>query len=153
MNARTISEALGGRPCGDGYIMCCLAHDDRNPSLSVKDSDRGYPLVHCHAGCAFEDIREQLRKRGLWPESRLTPHMKQQHINNKYMLQSYKALGHELHVMYQVVSNRICDDTLKSTPSYKKGHPEFKPLPLEFWDRELQAVKTISKLFEVIYGK
>jgi len=45
------------RPCnGGGYIAQCPAHDDRNPSLSVKEGSDGRLLLKCHAGCAFEDI-------------------------------------------------------------------------------------------------
>lgn len=39
----------------DGCEGCCPAHDDGDPSLSVKVAgDR--ILIHCHAGCAPEDI-------------------------------------------------------------------------------------------------
>ena len=33
----------------------CPAHDDHNPSLSIKATDDGV-LVHCHAGCSQEDV-------------------------------------------------------------------------------------------------
>lgn len=32
------------------YIACCPAHDDKSPSLSVRQVD-GKILLHCHAGC------------------------------------------------------------------------------------------------------
>jgi hypothetical protein len=34
----------------------CPAHDDRNPSLSVKAANDGTVLLHCHAGCHSADI-------------------------------------------------------------------------------------------------
>jgi putative DNA primase/helicase len=34
---------------------CCLAHDDRSPSLSWRDGNTCV-LVRCHAGCPFEKI-------------------------------------------------------------------------------------------------
>lgn len=38
----------------------CPAHNDTNPSLSVTEGD-DYPVVlHCHAGCDFEDIADEL---------------------------------------------------------------------------------------------
>jgi hypothetical protein len=45
----------------DGYFMAsCPAHPDANPSMSVThEGDR--TLVHCFAGCDFEDIRAGLR--------------------------------------------------------------------------------------------
>lgn len=65
MNAETIAKALGGRKAGGGWTAQCPAHDDRTPSLSIRDAD-GTVLVHCHAGCGQERIIGALRARGLW---------------------------------------------------------------------------------------
>ena len=46
----------------------CPAHDDRKPSLSIRDADDGKVLVRCHAGCDQEDLIAVLRSRGLWEE-------------------------------------------------------------------------------------
>ena len=37
------------------WIACCPAHDDRSPSLSVRD-DGGTVLLHCFGGCAAADV-------------------------------------------------------------------------------------------------
>ena len=37
------------------YIACCPAHEDRNPSLAVKEQD-GKIILHCFAGCSVENI-------------------------------------------------------------------------------------------------
>jgi hypothetical protein len=37
------------------WIACCPAHDDRNPSLCIKD-DGGMFLLHCFAGCKTDDV-------------------------------------------------------------------------------------------------
>ena len=39
------------RKCGQGYEARCPAHDDRKPSLSIRNADSGKVLVRCHAGC------------------------------------------------------------------------------------------------------
>ena len=45
------------RSTGEGsYIACCPAHDDRTPSLSIKECDDGRLLVHCFAGCPTSDV-------------------------------------------------------------------------------------------------
>lgn len=36
-------------------MCCCPAHDDRSPSLSIRQGDRGL-LVHCYAGCLNADV-------------------------------------------------------------------------------------------------
>lgn len=40
----------------DGYITCCPAHDDRNPSFSTSEAEDGRILVKCFAGCTDEAI-------------------------------------------------------------------------------------------------
>ncbi len=35
----------------DYYIACCPAHQDTEPSLSIKEGDNGKALLHCFAGC------------------------------------------------------------------------------------------------------
>lgn len=41
------------------YIACCPAHDDENPSLSIK-FDNGKILLHCFAGCQYSEIIKSL---------------------------------------------------------------------------------------------
>lgn len=56
-----IVGALGGR--WSGYVaMCrCPAHSDSDPSLSLRQGDRGI-LVTCFAGCAREDVLRELSR-------------------------------------------------------------------------------------------
>lgn len=68
----------GGSPVktGNGWNLRCPAHDDKNPSLSVnigRENDR--LLVHCHAGCAPEDVTGALgwEMKDLWVEERKAP--------------------------------------------------------------------------------
>src|SRR5262245_6746054 len=66
MNAATIAKGLGGRRAGAGWLACCPSHDDKNPSLSIREVN-GKVLVHCHAGCPQHSVIAALRSRGLWP--------------------------------------------------------------------------------------
>jgi hypothetical protein len=69
LTAREIAHALRhGHQSSAGYVACCPAHEDRNPSLSLCDSGDGKVLIHCHAGCSQEAVIAALRARGLWPE-------------------------------------------------------------------------------------
>lgn len=38
------------------FMACCPSHDDKNPSLSIKDAGDGRLLINCMAGCATEDV-------------------------------------------------------------------------------------------------
>jgi hypothetical protein len=43
-----------------GWMVCCPAHDDRHPSLSISEGRGGRILFHCHAGCTHEKVRTKL---------------------------------------------------------------------------------------------
>ena len=51
-------RASGKNPkrSGIGWTCCCTAHDDRNPSLSIREGDDGRALVNCHAGCSVDAV-------------------------------------------------------------------------------------------------
>src|SRR5947208_15644167 len=51
-------------------MVRCPVHDDREPSLSIKDGPAGKVLVCCHAGCDQMRVIAELRLRGLWHEKR-----------------------------------------------------------------------------------
>jgi hypothetical protein len=69
MKAETIAEALGGRKAGVGWMARCPAHDDREPSLSIRHGGDGKVLVHCHASCDQGRVIAALRSRGLWDQN------------------------------------------------------------------------------------
>ena len=65
-NAGTIAFALGGRRVGKQWMAPCPAHEDKDPSLSIRDAENGKVLVRCHTGCAQSIVIGELRSRGLW---------------------------------------------------------------------------------------
>jgi DNA primase len=67
MTAADIARHLRGRKSGAAWMVRCPAHDDQNPSMSVRDVD-GKVLFHCHAGCDQQAVVDALKARGLWPE-------------------------------------------------------------------------------------
>ena len=40
----------------DRWISHCPAHDDRNPSLTIRQAEDGRLLIHCFAGCGAADV-------------------------------------------------------------------------------------------------
>jgi putative DNA primase/helicase len=69
MTAAQIAHALPKcRKAGKGWVVCCPAHEDNNPSLSISERD-GMLLVHCHGPCNQSAVVEALKGLGLWPES------------------------------------------------------------------------------------
>ena len=69
MNAETLARALGGHRTGSHWMAPCPTHEDRDPSLSIRDADNGKVLVHCHAGCGQSLVVGELRSRGLWDDA------------------------------------------------------------------------------------
>ena len=57
-----------------GWLACCPAHGDSNPSLSVSESGNKI-LVHCHAGCTTDAIVAAvgLKMKDLFTDSDLRP--------------------------------------------------------------------------------
>ena len=80
----TVDEFLGElervKKSGPGWIARCPAHEDRSPSLSVREGDDGRILVRCFAGCTVDKVCASLglRLADLFPGppidwSRFTP--------------------------------------------------------------------------------
>ena len=42
----------------DSWLARCPAHDDKRPSMSIRELSDGRVLAHCFAGCSFEEIAE-----------------------------------------------------------------------------------------------
>lgn len=52
-----VARLDGVRERGPGcWIARCPAHEDRTPSLSVRETQDGTILLHCFAGCSPADI-------------------------------------------------------------------------------------------------
>jgi len=58
LDAETLSHRLDRvrHLTSGGYKARCPAHDDNVASLGFRDGDDGTLLVHCYAGCSFEQV-------------------------------------------------------------------------------------------------
>jgi hypothetical protein len=50
--------------CGSYGLVRCPAHDDRKPSLSIRDGEHEL-IVNCFAGCDWQDVKAEFRRLGL----------------------------------------------------------------------------------------
>lgn len=66
MTAEGIARALEGHRAGETWMARCPAHDDRKPSLSIKQGRDGKILVRCHAGCSQWEVIRALAERRIW---------------------------------------------------------------------------------------
>jgi len=55
--ARVLDRLERVKPTGPGrWIAACPAHEDRAPSLSIRETDDGRVLLHDFAGCDIENV-------------------------------------------------------------------------------------------------
>lgn len=56
-----LSRLDGLRETGPSrWIAKCPSHDDRSPSLSIRELDDGRILIYCFAGCSALDVLDAL---------------------------------------------------------------------------------------------
>lgn len=63
MRADAVAAALNAKRVGAGWIARCPAHDDRNPSLSIRATADGTAILKCFAGCERSAILDHLEGR------------------------------------------------------------------------------------------
>lgn len=52
-----LAQLKSVRRAGDRkWMACCCAHDDRKPSLSIREVEGGRVLLNCFSGCSYESI-------------------------------------------------------------------------------------------------
>jgi hypothetical protein len=58
MGADTLLSRLNKvKRTGPGkWIACCPAHQDRHPSMGIREMDDGRVLIRCYSGCGAADI-------------------------------------------------------------------------------------------------
>lgn len=42
------------------WVACCPAHDDRNPSMTIRETPDGTILMHCFSGCSIHEIADAI---------------------------------------------------------------------------------------------
>jgi hypothetical protein len=70
-DALAVARALGckARSHRGNYQARCPAHNDRRPSLSIRNADGGRLQLHCFSGCSFSEIVDALEQRGILSRS------------------------------------------------------------------------------------
>jgi hypothetical protein len=53
---KILNRAKQATKTSKGYSMCCPTHDDKNPSLNLSIGRDGRVLLHCYAGCSYDQI-------------------------------------------------------------------------------------------------
>jgi DNA primase len=136
----------------DTFAAKCPAHEDRSPSVSIRDAgDR--VLIHCHAGCSAADIVAAvgLTLRDLY-DSRLPAATRQAQARQRSRAELEDALSLELAVLALVLTPRIASRKNQGNKAMQIFRPEVRPYPAEHWDREILAARRIIKLLGRLYA-
>lgn len=139
MTAATLLSRLDRvRPTGAGrWIARCPAHEDRSPSLSIRELDDGRVLVHDFGGCAANDV---LAAVGL-TFAELMPEPRGHHLPRErrpYDAHSIlQAVAYEALLVSLAAGRMIHDDRLDA----------------EMYDRLLVAVARLQAAAEVARGR
>ena len=117
------------------WQACCPSHDDRNPSLAIKETD-GKILLHCFSGCTAEEITAAmgLQMTDLMPDSGkfIPQHKDKSRPTNRELLDQ---LEHELWTMLSGIGH------------YKKRVPVHE----QDSDRMPLAARRIKTILGVLY--
>jgi putative DNA primase/helicase len=123
-----VLERLDGVERRNGYhVALCPAHGDRKASLSITEGNDGRALLHCHAGCAPQNIVSRLglemRDLALKPERNGKDRCK--------VVESYD---------YQDAEGRMLFQTLRMEP---KDFRQRRPDGRGGWEWNLKGVEPV----------
>jgi hypothetical protein len=121
----------------DRWTACCPAHDDRHPSLSIRQTSDGTTLIRCHSGCgAAEVVRAVgMELSQLFPARRLENHSRRLH-RPFFRDQVFELLRHEATIVWLVG----CDIHARREITERDYH------------RLCQALAVIERIAEGTYG-
>lgn len=105
--AKLIDRLQGVRSTGPGrWLSRCPAHEDRSPSLSVRETDDGRVLIHDFAGCDASDVLAAvgLTLSDLFPE-RPDDHRRRPSQSRIPAADALVAIDHEAHVVAVIGSD------------------------------------------------
>jgi hypothetical protein len=99
--AALLDRLQGVRQTGPGrWLAKCPAHEDRSPSLSLRELDDGIVLVKCFAGCGAADVvgAVGLGLSDLFPD-RAADHRRRPSHSRVPVAEALASIDHEAHVV------------------------------------------------------
>lgn len=120
-----------GKGC---YQSCCPAHNDRGPSLSIRETDDGRILVHCFAGCGLHEIVSAvgLDISALFPEREI--------LNGKPSHRPFPAMDALRGIAFEVLVVAAAGTAMLAGESFKPDDRERLFLAVERIQAALSAV-------------
>ena len=135
MSAATLLDRLEGvRATGPGrWVARCPAHQDRSPSLSIREIDDRV-LVHDFAGCAAADVLAAvgLRLSDLFSDRPPfeAPHDEKRRIPRVPLRDLVPLLRHETHIVALIGADMLSSRTIEQ----------------DSWDRLAEATRRVEEV-------
>ena len=122
-----VKETRPGR-----WLACCPAHEDKSPSLSIRELEDGRVLVHDFAGCEVGAVLDALglKMTDLFPEEIQRREFKPVRLDRLSAREALALLDRESHVVALIASDFLNRQTLDS----------------QTWQRLAKAVSRIGKI-------
>lgn len=105
------------RSSSNSWVACCPAHEDRTPSLTIRDAGDGRILIHCFSGCETESV---LGAVGMDWEDVMPPKVIDHHVKpvKLYASDALKAIQYEARLVavaaYDMAKgNKLDDESMK----------------------------------------
>lgn len=151
MTAYSIAHSLMAKPRRnrEGYIVNCVCHDDRHPSLSIRDGEGGKVLVYCFRGCDPREILKTLREMGILDGSSPAPPSPPSRPINRAQI-----LNIIIEATHPIEPESIVARYLESRGIFLTGWPEdLREHPsLEVWEDKRRTGHRFPSLVSVIRG-
>lgn len=105
---KLLDRLEGVRKTGPGkWLAKCSAHEDRSPSLSVRERDDGAVLLHCFGGCDVESIVSAvgLQMSDLFPPRDASVQFRPASKSRLSALDALVAIDHEAQVVAVIATD------------------------------------------------
>jgi len=153
MLSEKISGMLGGIRSGNGFRVRSICHNGDDRNLKLWDSPDGKLLAKCFShNCSYRVIMESLENEGFKEKEEFSLPEKRKYAIKKTRFEAQKELQVDLHVMWQIITDRMVSYTLRSDKRYMALHPDHAPMSLAPWDKELETTKRIQSNLKLAYG-
>lgn len=92
------------------WSACCPAHEDKGPSLSVRETSDGSVLLHCFAGCSVSEVVAALglKMSSLFPPRQLSGCEPKRTARLLTAGQALELLDREAHLVALAAANVLC---------------------------------------------
>ena len=93
---------------GQNYMACCPAHDDKHPSLAIRELTDGRILLKCFAGCEISSIMAaiNLSVSDLFPKGSLGEYKSFTALERQYESLNDQKLNHDEIILAIAKSDR-----------------------------------------------